>query len=288
MLMGIKKLPSYLSSRHELRDEYISSVMPRDRFSWLLGNFHVNDNERQKGDKNFDKLYKSRHLLDKLSETFISAMRPHENQAIDESIIRFKGWSSIRQYLLLKPIKRGYTVWIRADFSGYVCYHYKVFFDNYFNSVMLQRSLLADRCYACGAAICFYFLDVAVVNSFIPFQDRFLSKMTLKEFRPNVSTELIGAQSNIPKRARKSAEKSTKKFKTIIPQGTAKMRIRMSVRTTSLRCAHCSTKKEPRRTQWKCRLLSQQKKELLQGLPHNICNHIPPQETTIFPRQGQC
>ncbi|XP_018377831.1 PREDICTED: uncharacterized protein LOC108770657 [Trachymyrmex cornetzi] len=36
-------------------------------------------------------------------------------------MIRFKGRNSIKQYLPMKPIKRGYKVWVRADKYGYVC-----------------------------------------------------------------------------------------------------------------------------------------------------------------------
>lgn len=50
MLMGLKRLPSYRdywSSRLELRDTYISSLMSRQRFDWLLSNVHINDNSAQ-------------------------------------------------------------------------------------------------------------------------------------------------------------------------------------------------------------------------------------------------
>ncbi|KAK6169502.1 hypothetical protein SNE40_020545 [Patella caerulea] len=35
-------------------------------------------------------------------------------------MIRFKGRSSIKQYNPLKPIKRGYKLWVRADSDGYI------------------------------------------------------------------------------------------------------------------------------------------------------------------------
>lgn len=39
---------------------------------------------------------------------------------LDPNRLRFKGRSSLRQYMPLKPIKRRYKVWIRADEGGYV------------------------------------------------------------------------------------------------------------------------------------------------------------------------
>ncbi|XP_018578352.1 uncharacterized protein LOC108916555 [Anoplophora glabripennis] len=50
LLMGLKKLPSfkdYWSSQEEMRDPFISSVISRDRFAWLLSNIHLNDNAVQ-------------------------------------------------------------------------------------------------------------------------------------------------------------------------------------------------------------------------------------------------
>lgn len=125
ILMGIKHLPSYKdywSSREELRDNFIASSMSRNRFSWLLGNLHLNDNSVQpkKGEPTFDKLYKLRPMLDKLSETYAKSYKPSRYQAIDESMIRFKGRSSLRQYMPMKPIKRGYKMWVRANQSGFV------------------------------------------------------------------------------------------------------------------------------------------------------------------------
>lgn len=188
LLMGVKKMPSYRdfwSSNYVLRDQFISSCMPRDRFGWLLSHLHLNDNllECKKGHVNYDKLYKVRPLLDELSATYKSSFRGSRQQSIDESMIRFKGRSSLRQYMPMKPIKRGYKVWVRADQSGYVLQfqiytgrvkdirernlgsrvikdltrdlvgkHYEVYFDNYFNSVELQRDLLKEKIYACGTA----------------------------------------------------------------------------------------------------------------------------------------
>jgi len=112
LVMGIKKLPSfkdYWSSSLEIRDNYISRVMSLKRFAFFLGNFHINDNSTmpQKKDPNYDKLYKVRPLLDRLSETFAKYYNPIEHQSIDESMIKFKGRSSMKQYIPQKPIKRG-------------------------------------------------------------------------------------------------------------------------------------------------------------------------------------
>ncbi|XP_055918585.1 piggyBac transposable element-derived protein 4-like [Eupeodes corollae] len=106
---------------------------------------------------------------------------PSKHQAIDESMIKFKGRSSLRQYMPMKPIKRGYKVWIRANESAYISEFqiytgrssdsvelnlgarvvkdltqkligkgHHVFFDNFFNSVQLQKDLKNQTIYSCG------------------------------------------------------------------------------------------------------------------------------------------
>ena len=105
--------------------------------------------------------------------------------SIDESMILFKGRHSIKQYNPMKPIKRGYKLWERADANGYVSkldiyqgkdacvderfpgfglgekvvlsltediignFH-EVYFDNYFTSANLLESLKGKHVLACG------------------------------------------------------------------------------------------------------------------------------------------
>lgn len=184
MIMGIKRQPSYKdywSSKPILRDDFISSLMSLNRFSWLLGNFHLSDNNMmpRRDSPEYDKLYKVRSYLNILSSTFETHYNPTEHISIDESMIKFKGRSTFKQYMPKKPIKRGYKVWIRANESGYISefqiytgkvdstetglgkrvvkdltsklgpYH-KVYFDNYFSSVELVKDLQERNIYACG------------------------------------------------------------------------------------------------------------------------------------------
>lgn len=179
--MGIKKLPSYRdywSSSLELRDSYIASTMSVNRFGWLLSNLHINDNSKMptRDSPNYDKLYKVRPLLEKLTETYKTCYAPSEFQAIDESMIPFKGRSCLKQYMPDKPTKRGYKVWVRADSYGYVVQfqiyegkrkdiveknlglrvvkeltidlvgkNYSVYFDNFFSSVELLIYLQQNK-----------------------------------------------------------------------------------------------------------------------------------------------
>lgn len=186
IIMGIKRSPSirdYWSANPQLHDSYISLIMPLNRFFSLLSNLHLNDNTfaPKKDQPGYDKLYKIRPMLDQLSHNFLKYYKPFRNQSIDESMIKFKGRSTIKQYMPQKPIKRGYKVWVRADEKGFVCEfqiytgkidgktenllgervvkdlsrvligkYYNLYFDNYFTNVNLIITLKLEGILACG------------------------------------------------------------------------------------------------------------------------------------------
>ena len=153
------------------------------RFTWFLSHLHLNDNSmiKSRDDPDFDRLHKVRPFLDHLQSKFLQLYSPTEHQAIDESMIKFKGRQSMKQYVPLKPIKRGYKVWVRADDNGYTCESevytgkargttehglggsvvtklsekiqgkgYKVYADNFFSSVGLAKSLSDKGIGYCG------------------------------------------------------------------------------------------------------------------------------------------
>ena len=90
--------------------------MPRNRFAKILSHLHVNDNLLMSRD-NTDHLYKMRALIESLNNRYVKLSK---QVSIDESMILFKGRSSLKQYNPMKPIKRGYKLWVRADMDGYI------------------------------------------------------------------------------------------------------------------------------------------------------------------------
>lgn len=75
----------------------------------------------QRGAPNYDKLYKIRPFLELINKACQNAAKNTNSQSIDEAMVKFKGVSSLKQYMPLKPVKRGYKVWTRADSTtGYV------------------------------------------------------------------------------------------------------------------------------------------------------------------------
>ena len=118
--MGYHILPSYIlywSNDPDIAVPFVSSVMTRDRFSQMLSNIHVNDNAKLDAS---DKLSKVRPLIEKANAQFTKLYYVRRVQSIDESMVLFKGRSTLKQYCPMKPIKRGYKLWVRADMDGYI------------------------------------------------------------------------------------------------------------------------------------------------------------------------
>ena len=70
--------------------------------------------------KKNEKAWKIRSIINHFNQAFSHAMGPTSEQAIDEHIIKFKGQHSMKQYMPLKPTKRGFKIWCRNDLAtGY-------------------------------------------------------------------------------------------------------------------------------------------------------------------------
>ena len=69
----------------------------------------------QRGDPEYDRLGKIRSVIDAVNEALVSSYDPSCENSIDEAMIKFKGRSSLKQYVPLKPVKRGIKAWVRAD-----------------------------------------------------------------------------------------------------------------------------------------------------------------------------
>ena len=130
--MGCHRVPSlemFWASDPLFRVQPVANVMPRVQFRKILQAIHVNDDSQapSRGDVMFDKLHKLRPMIDLLNKGFQEQSITSTSQSIDEAIVLFKGRSGIKQYMPLKPTKRGYKIWVRSDSStGYV-YQFQVY-----------------------------------------------------------------------------------------------------------------------------------------------------------------
>jgi len=184
--MGIHGLPRarmFWSTDPLFRVQPVADIMTRQRFMKLIGNLHVNDNNKAvpRGDPAYDRLHKVRPLLTKMNANFQKQAVSSSSQSIDEAMIRFKGRSSFRQYMPMKPIKRGYKVWVRSDAKTGYMYQFQIYtskddddgtglalrvvkqltsslnntnthvaFDNFFASIKLLEELHVNKIFATG------------------------------------------------------------------------------------------------------------------------------------------
>lgn len=164
----------------------ISTRISRDRFREISRYLHFVDNTTlaPRGSPNHDRLGKIRPILEQFQQQFSATYNPNREIAIDEAMIKFQGHSSLKQYMPMKPIKRGIKVWVLADsrngyFSrlevytgkkvGYTENHlgarvvkdlvedlegkwHHAYFDNFFTSYNLLADLEKRGVYACGTA----------------------------------------------------------------------------------------------------------------------------------------
>ena len=122
-------------------------------------------------------------MLDAVSTAFREEYRPSKFLSVDEGKVKYKGRLGFKQYMPLKPVKRGIKVWVLADSTNGYLYtmqvytgkkdggqpehslghrvvsdlvsnlqgkNYHIFSDNFFTSIRLAEDLLAENFYLCG------------------------------------------------------------------------------------------------------------------------------------------
>ena len=104
-LKGVSSLHDCWSQDWVLGIPSLACVMPVARFRDIFKYLHLNDNDKMspRDNPDFDKLFKVRPLVDSLKANFKLQYKPHEVLSVDEAMIRFKGRTSLVQYM---PIKR--------------------------------------------------------------------------------------------------------------------------------------------------------------------------------------
>ena len=203
LLMGINKLPQlhqYWNTDPVYHYLPIAERIPRDRFLAIWRFLHFTSTPSPSASsassasassasapspdstRPVDRLWKVRPVISAVVAACRANYRPHREQAIDEAMVAFKGRSSMKQYMPMKPVKRGFKIWVRADsHNGYVCEFecytgkkgdttevglggsvvtrltrdlvgksYHIYMDSFFSSVSLYQKLLSDRIYCTG------------------------------------------------------------------------------------------------------------------------------------------
>lgn len=186
LLMGLNPKPSvkdYWRKDQVYHYGPISDRITRDRYLDIQRYLHFVDNSTLSppNSPSYDRLGKVKPLITYITEKCKSLYNPGREIAVDEAMIKFQGRSSLKQYMPLKPIRRGIKVWVLGDSSnGYFSrlevytgrkesiehglgarvvktltkdfqqsWRY-VYFDNFFTSKALLLDLLSLGLYGCG------------------------------------------------------------------------------------------------------------------------------------------
>lgn len=126
-IMSYNKLPSlknYWSTKKSLGNEAIRGAISRDRFLLLASKLYFAFPQKS---NDASKTYYIDNLVDCLKYTFQKCRTDSTYQSIDESMTKFKGRSSLKQYMPLKPTKRGIKLWLRCDSSTGYTYDFNIY-----------------------------------------------------------------------------------------------------------------------------------------------------------------
>ncbi|KAG5863505.1 hypothetical protein JTB14_017428 [Gonioctena quinquepunctata] len=91
--------------------------MRRNRFEKILRFLHLAPNENM---DQGDKLWKIRPFVDKIREKCGKYFVPEKDLSFDESMVKYYGKHSCKQFLRAKPIRFGYKVWCLDTTMGYL------------------------------------------------------------------------------------------------------------------------------------------------------------------------
>ena len=126
IVMGILPVPNldmYWYKDKLFHASQLEEKFSRNRYEAIQRNLHVADTTQNppRGQPGHDKLAHVRPVLEIVKHNSFQEYKPHMEVSIDEAMIGFSGRLGFKQYVPLKPTKRGIKVWVRADpHNGYL------------------------------------------------------------------------------------------------------------------------------------------------------------------------
>lgn len=185
--MGLVQKPeikSYWSTNPILATPFFNDSMSRNRFESILMAFHLNDNSKNlpRQHPDHDKIFKIRPLFDTLQERFGQVVEPHQQLAVDESMMPWRGRVEFRMFIPSKPIRYGLKMYmccesttsyvtkmeiytgkkgqkrevdhgpnvVKRMVSDFAYKGYTVYIDSFFSSVQLVEDLRKEGTTVCG------------------------------------------------------------------------------------------------------------------------------------------
>jgi hypothetical protein len=114
LCMGIDRLPRlHMYWSEQYNHTFITSLFSRDRFKQLLRFFRIVAPDPAPPQR--DPLPHIQSLAETLNQSFAAHYSPASSLTLDETMVAFKGRSSIKQYIPSKPHKWGYKIYSLAS-----------------------------------------------------------------------------------------------------------------------------------------------------------------------------
>lgn len=184
----VPKLKHYWSTKQSLRNDLIASSISRNRCTFIMSKIYLNQPIKP---PDCTKEYYAEELISCLKFTFQKYRSDSSRQSIDESMVKFKGRSALKQYLPMKPVKRSVKLWVRCDAKTGYTYNMNIYSGK---SMDALEGTLGERVVY---KLCESIKTQDVVLAF----DRFFSSVSL--FR-NIQYAAVGTaisnRKNIPKK----------------------------------------------------------------------------------------
>ena len=135
----VSKQADYWSQHSSLGNECIKKVFLRDRSKLLASKLYMNEPDKEQSQ---NKLHYVEELFSCFKYTFQKFREDSPFQSIDESMTKFKGHCSFRQYLPTKPVKHGVKVWMPGyTYDGITSFRCDHFGATYFIAVRFLHKL---------------------------------------------------------------------------------------------------------------------------------------------------
>jgi len=114
-------LNDYWSTLEQYFMAFYGKTMKWDRFYHILRFLHFSDNKNEpdKTDENYDQLWKTRAIFDKLNNSYATYYSPTKPSAVDDVIVFFKGRVTFKQYTPKKHKRFGIKLYKLCDFKWY-------------------------------------------------------------------------------------------------------------------------------------------------------------------------
>lgn len=108
---------------------FFPAIMARDRFLLILTFLHLNDNSRYipRGQPGYEPLYKLGDLFKLIIANFGRVYYPHQEIALDEGMVPWRGNLSFRVYNPDKPTKYGIKAYMICDAVNGYCSKFKLY-----------------------------------------------------------------------------------------------------------------------------------------------------------------